>query len=75
MTLQKFLENENYEWSFDYDQINTVRLIESDGYGDYSYDEIFFIPFRVLSEKTLKKKIAFMVCDPRNLTMNVFLED
>lgn len=75
MTLQEFLTNENYEWSFDYDQINTIRLIENDGYVDYSYDEMFFIPFRVLSEKSLKKKIAFMVYDPRNLTMNIFLEN
>ena len=74
MTLREFLENENYEWSFEYDQINTIRLIESSGYGDYSYDEIFFFPYRALSEKTLQKEIAFMAYDPRNLTMNVFLK-
>ena len=75
MTLRNFLENSNYEWSFDYNQIEAYRLIESDGYGDYSYDEMFCYPSRALSERVLRKKIAFMVYDPRNSTMNVFLEE
>lgn len=72
MTLRDFIEKNliyNF-WSFDPDQISAYRLINSDSYEECTYEEMLD-PFYMFS----KEKVAFVTYDPRNHTMNIFLED
>ncbi len=72
MTLREFIKKNliyNF-WSFESDQISAYRLIDNDGYEEYSYEDMIS-SYRSFS----KEKIAFVTYDPHNYTMNIFLED
>ena len=72
MTLRDFIEKNliHSYWSFDLDQIDAYRIIDKDGYEEYTYKEMLS-PFYTLYDD----KIAFTTYDPQNRTMNIFLED
>jgi hypothetical protein len=72
MTLREFIEKNliHSYWSFDLDQIDAYRIIDKDGYEEYTYEEMLSSHYILFDEK-----IAFVAYDPRNSTMNIFLED